>query len=649
MKFPSLKSLADSFTATLKRFPFEVLFALTGTIAETVYIQKYTYEENSFFSKLLMTANLGLLLSLATTLYTASKGTGKRLLIRLVVAIFAGSLFFVFNPQLRGIDYTRFFLLSLAFHLLVAFAAFTGKGHINGFWQFNKTLFLRFLASMLYSGVLCLGLDAALAASNFLFNLHLEYKVYMTLFTWIAGVFNTIFFLSGVPENTAALDEDTSYPKGLKVFTQYVLIPLASVYVLILLAYEGKILVLWSLPKGFVSNLILGYAVFGILSILLIYPLRNQDGNKWIKTYVRNFYFLLIPLLVLLVLAIVSRVMPYGITASRYFLMVLAGWLLFITVYFLLSRKQNIKVIPMSLFALALFAAYGPQSAFSVAAYSQRRILANIFKKYGAYHDGKLTSLAKAKADSADGFKAVDKVTYFVYENDLRGLQPCIAKDLDKVIDSITHIRDTTVSEGYHVRLVIGKGKKATFIDEYEVKSREQDWMKTYLGLNGYDHSYDYTNYSYAFNARNKLLLTTSGYDYALGFDNMISDTGSTVVLKNANLKIKQTVSADRIYTLVINKDKVSFDVKAIADSLLKKRGDFKGYGYPDTDNLHATIFNLPNELLSFTKQTANYKITCQFERVTFSYAGPKGKIDVRKIDNANFGIDGSYLIKVLK
>src|SRR6185437_825577 len=162
------------------------------------------------------------------------------------------------------------------------------------------------------------------------------------------------------------------------VFTQYVLIPLASVYVVILLAYEVKILIQWSLPKGLVSNLILRYAVFGILSILLIYPLRNQEENKWIKTYARSFYFLLIPLLALLFLAVFTRILPYGITAPRYFLIVLAGWLLFITFYFLLSQKQNIKVIPVSLCILALLSVYGPQSAFSVSRYSQMHLLTNI-------------------------------------------------------------------------------------------------------------------------------------------------------------------------------------------------------------------------------------------------------------------------------
>ena len=80
---------------------------------------------------------------------------------------------------------------------------------------------------------------------------------------------------------------------------------------------------------------------------------------------------MMIPLVVLLLLAVWKRVGNYGITESRYILIILAVWLTFNTIYFLFSKKQNIKVIPISLCILALLSIYGPQSAFSVSRYSQ--------------------------------------------------------------------------------------------------------------------------------------------------------------------------------------------------------------------------------------------------------------------------------------
>ena len=635
MKFPSLKNLGDSFESTARRFPFELLFAVAGTVAGILYINNDSGVQisESIYTRIMMTANLGLLLGLSATLFAESKGS-KKWLLKAVIAIVAGCLLFVFNRQLHTIDVLRFLLLSLTFHLLVAFAAFTAKGQVQGFWQFNKSLFLRFLTSGLYSGVLYLGLAAAIGASTLLFNLNIHDKTYATLFACIAGVFNTVFFLAGVPADTAGLESDDTYPKGLKVFTQYVLIPLASVYVIILLAYEVKILIQWNLPKGMVSNLILGYAVFGILSILLIYPLRNHEDNKWIKTYSRSFYFLLIPLIVLLFLAIASRILPYGVTEMRYFLIVLALWLVFITAYFLLSRKQNIKIIPISLCVVALLSVYGPQSAFSVSGYSQRHILVKIFKKYGAVKNGKLVPLSKVKMSEKDGKDAYDRVQYFTYNDNINGLQPCIDKNLGAVEDSI--------KKAIFSKLPPAARKNQAYFSDYEIRSAQMEWITGYLGLNKFSGYKDADNFYYNFTAKNKDLITVKGFDYMLGFNNGVADDDNVYHLNADNIRVVQTADTNFVYTLYLNNDKVSFNVKAFADSLVLKENQLKEYkevtGWPsDSDG----GFTLPDQLLTISKQTAHFKVVLKIQA-----------LQLHRINNSGTyvnSVEGWYLISVLK
>ena len=41
---------------------------------------------------------------------------------------------------------------------------------------------------------------------------------------------NTFIFLAGVPKDLSALEKETSYPKGLKAFTQFVFLPLITLY-----------------------------------------------------------------------------------------------------------------------------------------------------------------------------------------------------------------------------------------------------------------------------------------------------------------------------------------------------------------------------------------------------------------------------------
>lgn len=623
MKFPSIKTLADGFKTTVKLYPFEVFFALIGTIAATVNVELDNINRigESWCVRIMMTANLGLLLSLAVTLYTRSRNVSalKKWALRGLALVLAVLICALLDPYYRQSDYMRFFLLSLSFHLLVAYAGFTISGHIQGFWQFNKTLFLRFLTSVLYSGVLYLGLAAAIGALNFLFNFKFEWDTFLILWIWIAGMFNTLFFLAGVPVDLSALDQDDSYPKGLKVFTQYVLVPLATVYVLILLAYEVKILLQWSLPKGYVSNIILGYAVFGILSLLLVYPIREREENKWLKTFAKSFYFLMLPLLALLFVAVGTRVFKYGVTEERYFLIVLAFWLLFISVYFLLFKKQNIKLIPVSLSILTLLSVYGPQSAFSVSKYSQTRILVSIFKKHNAFKHGKLNPLT-TKIDSASGSEALSKVEYLVGNHDFASIQPYITKDLNVVTDS----------------LLKGKGRDVYF-NRYGFKYEKTQWAIKYLKLNKYHGRYGYVDTLvsmggyYRFESESDVV-DLKEYDY------MLTGLGAdSTIVKVNNLSLKRTDRLNgKIIGLLVNGQRVEFDINQFAKQLseVKTKPDAPKYNPGDADKV-------PLLTMTIIKQINGFKVALVVTSISFN-------MDNKALDD-NLNINGYYLIKELR
>jgi hypothetical protein len=633
MKLPSIKNLIAGASAVIKHFPFEMLFALTGTIAGICYIElqyiKPTAE--SWSVRILMMANLGLLLSLAVTLYAGSKRISARntLLLKLVAAVFAVILIFIINPYTREADRTRFFLLSLAFHLLVAFAAFTNKGHVQGFWQFNKALFLRFLTGLLYSVVLFAGISAAIGAMNFLFNFDFEWDCFAILWACIVGLFNTLFFLAGVPDDLSALDADESYPKGLKIFTQYVLIPLATLYVVILLAYETKILVQWNLPKGLVSNLILGYAVFGILSILLVYPVREREENKWIKTYARSFYFLMLPLLVLLFLAVGTRVSRYGITEDRYFLVVLAIWLLFITVYFLVSKKQNIKLIPISLCVITLLSVYGPQSAFTVSMYSQQWILVNTFKRMNAYKDGKLQPVDSVKVNRKDGNKAVATLDYLINHHDLEAVAPYLSIDLNKINDSLKN-----KNKGYGYMY----GRYGLRSDKLEVIQRHLHLTR----FSGYGYDFDLpaiipTNYVFA--QADKELLSVKTYDYMLAGTQVDNDT---LQLQSAALHITRFNKKNDIITLTINKEVLAFDIKTKVNELLKDQKVLAKLKDSARNTEFESRYTFPQAALQIAQKSAHYEVVLNLNSVNFA-------IDkAAKVDRINF-MDEKYLIKMKK
>lgn len=629
MKFPSVKTLASGAANTVKRFSFELLFALAGSIAFSIKIHQSYSDLNAgnWCTRVMMMASLGLLLSLAATLFIASRKypRPKAMLIKVIVAIAGASLLLLLDPDADPRDYIRFCLLCLAFHLLVSFAAYIGTGKIQGFWQFNKVLFLRILTSVLYSGVLYLGLVIAIYATVKLFNIddH-QSHIYGYLFAWIAGIFNTTFFLAGIPIDLSVLDEDFSYPKGLKIFTQYVLIPLATIYFLILLAYEIKIIIEWRLPKGYVSNLILGYAVFGILSILLVYPIREQNGNKWIKTYSRWFYFLMMPLIVLLFLAILARVAPYGVTEQRYFLLALGLWLTFICIYFLVSKKQNIRIIPISLCLVTLLSIYGPTSAFSVSASSQRGILVKIFKKYGKYKEGKLMPMGKSLMKSKDGYEAIAKLDYLVRDDRMALIQPIITRDLKLVSDSLN-------KDDHSDR----------FIYSYARREREQGWLANYLGLEKFSDDSGISTIYYDISGKNNGVINIRGYDYMINltsFDyrepNKISkslpDTPS----------VTENIDSDNHYLkLTINGQSTTIDFYKVADSLRNKCKQLKADSTSDYSYRSKQYYYvLDDGALTLTKTMPGYNITIRLNHFIQNTADEKL--------NAITEITGCILIK---
>jgi hypothetical protein len=375
-RLPSLQNVLNATLKTVLRFPLEIITAISGTIFAIILNEvRYNNPNKEFYEKVLMSCSLCLVLFLSISLFfLASK---KNNILRFTVSIVLGSLVFLFvnsfHKYTTDVEIQQFFVLNIVFHLLVSFAGFLPRTYNQDeFWEFNKQLFLRILTAGLYSIVLYSGLALAILAVDKLFNVDFYDHIYLHVFFIIAGIFNTTFFLSGVPEtNSPQAPLVLNYPKGLKNFTQFVLLPLISLYLVILICYEAKIIITLSLPVGWVSYLVLVFAIFGILSFLLVHPIATETGNLWMRTFNRWFYFLLIPLLGLLFWAILYRIDLYGFTHERYYVLLMSVWLSIVVAYFLFQKHPKIKFIPISLCLAGLFSIAGPQGANSISKYSQ--------------------------------------------------------------------------------------------------------------------------------------------------------------------------------------------------------------------------------------------------------------------------------------
>ncbi|MFA5404473.1 MAG: DUF4153 domain-containing protein [Ignavibacteria bacterium] len=457
MKIPSLKILFEGAKETLQRFPFVIITSIIGT-AFMIYIVDQPFERQDSIKHLynvVIVCSLGISFLLSLVFICERMGTSK--LVSIIVQIICIILLTVYYLTLPGEvgykDITRYFLFMIGTHLLVSFSPFVNKGFSlerHGFWQFNQDLFLKVLITAAYSGVLYAGLSIAILSFDKLFDVNIDSKRYAQLVFFIFGVFNTWFFLSRLPKNLDELENQNFYPIGLKIFTQYILLPLVTIYLLILYLYAGKIIIQWQLPMGWVSYLVLGFSTTGIFSLLLIEPLREMEGINWIKKFSKWFYLILFPLIILLFTAILRRTGEYGITEKRYFVFVLAVWLTFIAVYFSLSKIKNIKIIPYSLCIIAFLTSFGPWGAFSLSEKSQIGRLEEILTNNKILVDGKIVKATNPISDEER--QDVSSVIQFLNDRKLMNrIQPWFDVEIDTIkggqVESVYKSKEAKITE----------------------------------------------------------------------------------------------------------------------------------------------------------------------------------------------------------
>lgn len=410
----NLATFFTSFSLTFKRFPLTLLSSAiaTGIIIYRVYLEKNLEIQQG---RELLTFGLGIPLFCALEL-RAEREPRRKYIFWLVGLVILAAYFF-FPRQLTEDTVIAFpfavrsITLVVVFHLLVAVLPYLGTSNHDGFWSYNKNLFLSILTATLYTVTLFVGLSLALLALKALFNLEVPDKSYAYLAFFLNVFGNTYLFLKNIPE-LAVSDADRQYPKGLKLFTQYVLLPLVAIYLVILICYELKIVFQWSLPEGWVSYLVLASGVFGILAFLLLYPIR--EGKAWIQQFTKLFYWLLIPLVLLMFVAISVRVNQYGFTELRYLVLLLCIWLMGISVYFIWSKKDHIIYIPLTLLLLGLLFAYSPLSGFMVSEWHQKHRLNQTLEKNKLINKGKLVHhKQKVKLSKAD-YDKIDAATEYL-------------------------------------------------------------------------------------------------------------------------------------------------------------------------------------------------------------------------------------------
>ncbi len=486
MKLPSIRQMAEELKRIIIRFPLVMASAAAGTIAALVLIEQQGPTKPTIWFPILLTSLVGffLLLGLAMlaekrrwppALRIASQGGGVLLLL-----LYGTSLPLLPEGE-PAYHIVRFLLLMAAVVIFALTIPFAGTKEENGFWHYGRILVVRFLTAAFYAAVLQIGLSLALLALNQLFDITIPGERYGELWALLVGLFGTSFFLAGMPGELNALEGRNDYPKGLRIFAQNILSAVVLVYLVILYAYLAKIILAWSWPRGWVSGLIIGFSATGLAALLLLWPIRSQEENRWGHLVWRWFFIVLIPLVVMLFLAVWRRISEYGLTVSRCLVVAVALFLALLILYFLISKAKSIRVIPGLFGIIALLLSFGPWGVFSLSEQSQKGRLETLLSRNGLLEGGTIRQAAGAVPDQ----DIVQISSILSYLNEMHGygaIQSWFREPLKEEKEGRpVRLRPEEVTKKLGVEYM--RGARSGFGSERTLRARKQ----SYFDIAGYD------------------------------------------------------------------------------------------------------------------------------------------------------------------
>ena len=353
----------------VQNFPLSVLLALGLAVFGITNLYLEPAIRNSVL--IMIGLGIGISMSAASSIAARQNRWPAWLYISLsaVVLLVIGS--YIWTGWNHDFENGRWLLtghLALISHLLVAIAAFGRRGQELSFWSYNRTLLLGFVWSGFFALVLFVGVIAAIGSVELLFGIDVENELYGSTYFLAAFIFHPLHFFGNLPTRFQPIPDyqTLGYPKIMRNLIQYVLLPLVVLYVTILYLYGLKNIFV-EVTKGYTAWLVLVFSVVGVFALLLAYPMRQDPDERWVKVWDQLYFWLMIPLIGLLVYAVYIRVDNYGYTSNRVVLIYLIIWLGTLSIYMLSGRRWGIVFVPSSLLVLTMLSMIGPLSSSRLA------------------------------------------------------------------------------------------------------------------------------------------------------------------------------------------------------------------------------------------------------------------------------------------
>lgn len=318
-----------------------------------------------------------------------------------------------------------FFLLE-GLSWLSIFCAMAYKAH-GTFWKQAMDFVTRLLLTVFFGAIIFLLLTIALGSCTFLLKAVIEPKIYVDLWIIIVGIFGPIFMLGGFPGLKKDVPLNTKISGFIEGLATYILFPASLLYFVIVYLYGIRILFTGDWPSGTTGFMLLGFFGLFIASYAVLHRKIEalENSTKW----TRILFAFLVPPLLLFYTAIGLRIQDFGLTERRYMLIVAAIALTSIILYFLMSKKRRLEMIPYILSILLVLSAFGPWGILDGTKNSQISNLRSILAEHNMLQNGKVVA-AHDKLSDEDSLRAYNILLFLSARDYLKDLQPWFDKDI---------------------------------------------------------------------------------------------------------------------------------------------------------------------------------------------------------------------------
>ena len=375
--------LVESAKGTILRFPLTIAFLATLSL-QLVYLVLAEESPNAltFFLAVGMLVSL-LYHTCAEGMPEEKKGKANTAL-GIALAALAGDSFLL--HAMDEISTAMAIAQSAAITALVVavcFLPFYKEKDDRKSWNFVFNLMLSGAIGYAVGLIMLLGLLFLYSGSCELFGLKVEYKVHGVLSILCLVTIPVLLFLIRIPEGEQKHNDMLPKNRFVLGISRYLFLPLVLLYMIVLYVYGAKILFTWTLPKGMLAGMV-SALMFGIVCLtFLLYPYINDKEHKGFEKKVMRWLLpAVLPLLVLMSIGLGRRLMDYGITANRLYVLTLNVWFYAVAIGLWLNKARRIHWISISFSLILIATSCHPLNYTNIARWS---ILSRFDKALAAY------------------------------------------------------------------------------------------------------------------------------------------------------------------------------------------------------------------------------------------------------------------------